>query len=51
VAAGADGIMVEVHAHPEEALSDGQQSLRPSKFNLLMEKIQPLLEVMGKTVR
>lgn len=49
VAAGADGIMVEVHEHPELALSDGQQSLRPSKFRLLMEKIQPLLQVMGKT--
>ena len=50
VAAGADGIMVEVHEHPEAALSDGQQSLRPSKFKLLMEAIQPLLKVMGKTI-
>lgn len=48
VAAGADGIMVEVHEHPELALSDGQQSLRPSKFGKLMEAILPLLNVMGK---
>lgn len=48
VAAGADGIMVEVHEHPEQALSDGQQSLRPSKFAKLMEAILPLLKVMGK---
>jgi 3-deoxy-7-phosphoheptulonate synthase len=50
VAAGADGIMIEVHQHPEEAFSDGQQSLRPSKFSLLMETIAPLLKVMGKNV-
>ena len=50
VAAGADGIMVEVHPHPEEALSDGQQSLRFSKFTMLMEAIKPLLDVMQKTI-
>ncbi len=50
VASGADGIMVEVHPHPEEALSDGQQSLRFSKFNALMQAIKPLLEVMHKTL-
>lgn len=48
VAAGADGIIVEVHEHPEEALSDGLQSLRPSKFAALMDAIKPLIEVMGK---
>lgn len=50
VAAGADGIMIEVHENPELALSDGQQSLRPSKFARLMESIRPLLGVMGQTV-
>ncbi len=50
VAAGADGIMVEVHPHPEEALSDGHQSLRLSKFSKLMETIAPLLDVMGKKI-
>lgn len=50
VAAGADGILVEVHQHPEQALSDGQQSLRPSKFQRLMESLGPLLQVMGKAI-
>ncbi len=50
VAAGADGIMVEVHPHPEEAMSDGQQSLRLSKFKRLMDTILPLLEATGKTI-
>jgi len=46
VAAGADGIMVEVHPDPEAALSDGQQSLKPEKFEDLMAQIRPLAEVM-----
>ncbi len=49
VAAGADGVMVEVHPAPEEAVSDGQQSLTPSHFNELMASIRPLMQVMGKT--
>lgn len=48
VAAGADGIMVEVHAHPEEAFSDGQQTLKPEKFKEMMDEIRPLLQVMHK---
>jgi len=40
IAAGADGIMVEVHNHPEEALSDGQQSLYPEQFAELMNDIK-----------
>lgn len=51
VAAGADGIMVEVHLHPEEAMSDGQQSLRPTKFIKLMEAIAPVLVAMGRTIK
>lgn len=50
VAAGADGIIVEVHPHPAEAFSDGQQSLRPDKFKKMMEEITPLLNVMGMTI-
>jgi len=50
VAAGADGIMVEVHPHPEVAYSDGAQSLKPKRFNALMEEIRPLLAVMKKSV-
>ncbi|MBI2421953.1 MAG: 3-deoxy-7-phosphoheptulonate synthase [Candidatus Hydrogenedentes bacterium] len=50
VAAGADGIMVEVHPHPEAAFSDGPQSLKPEKFVNLIREIRPLLEVMKKEV-
>lgn len=50
VAAGADGIMVEVHPHPENAMSDGQQSLRFATFKQLMDAIRPLLDVMHRTV-
>ncbi|MCX8064200.1 MAG: 3-deoxy-7-phosphoheptulonate synthase [Candidatus Hydrogenedentes bacterium] len=48
VASGADGIMVEVHPNPEEALSDGAQSLKFSKFELLMREIKPIVEVLGR---
>ena len=48
VAAGADGLMIEIHPHPEDAFSDGPQSLKPSKFEALMKEIGPLVEMMGK---
>ncbi len=48
VAAGADGIMVEVHPRPEEAFSDGPQSLKPEKFAAMMEAIKPLVDLMGQ---
>lgn len=48
VAAGADGIMVEVHPHPDQALCDGQESLTPDQFDKLMRTIEPLARVMGK---
>ncbi|MEA3364810.1 MAG: 3-deoxy-7-phosphoheptulonate synthase [Candidatus Hydrogenedentes bacterium] len=50
VAAGADGIMVEVHPRPAEAFSDGAQSLKPAKFRKLMAEIKPILAAMGKTL-
>jgi len=50
VAAGADGIMVEVHPRPAEAFSDGAQSLKPEKFRKLMAEIKPILAAMGKTL-
>lgn len=50
IAAGADGIHVEVHSCPEKALSDGPQALLPNQFHELMEQIQKIAEVMGKTV-
>src|SRR2546430_15446684 len=40
VAAGADGLIIEVHPRPEEALSDGPQSLKPERFAKLMERIR-----------
>ena len=48
IAAGADGIMVEVHPRPEEAFSDGPQSLKPKKFEAMMEAIKPFIDLMGK---
>ncbi len=48
VAAGADGITVEVHPDPEKALSDGPQSLYPEQFETLMRDIEALAPVLGK---
>ena len=50
VAAGADGLMVEVHPHPEEALSDGSQSLKPERFAALMENLRPIAEAVGREI-
>src|SRR5262249_53018662 len=49
VAAGADGVHVEVHSCPEKALSDGPQALLPTQFAELMNDIRRLAEVVGKT--
>ncbi len=48
VAAGADGLLIEVHPNPATALSDGGQQLKPQQFGELMAQIGPLVEVMGK---
>lgn len=48
IAAGADGLTVEVHPRPEEALSDGPQSLFPEQFEKLMRDIEALAPVVGK---
>ncbi len=48
IAAGADGITVEVHTDPEHALSDGPQSLYPEQFEKLMRDIEALAPVLGK---
>jgi len=50
VAAGADGLIIEVHPHPEEALSDGVQSLKPARFTALMEGLRPVAEAVGRTL-
>jgi len=47
VAAGADGLAIEVHPKPEEALSDGDQSLLPEEFTELMKSLKPLVALMG----
>jgi 3-deoxy-7-phosphoheptulonate synthase len=50
VAAGADGLIIEVHPHPEVALSDGVQSLKPARFAALMESLRPVAEAVGRTL-
>jgi 3-deoxy-7-phosphoheptulonate synthase len=50
VACGADGLMIEVHPHPEEALSDGFQSLTINNFKLLLEKIEKIASVVDKRI-
>jgi len=50
VAAGADGIMVEVHPNPETAFSDGAQTLFPDQFAQLMREVRAIAEVIGRRV-
>jgi 3-deoxy-7-phosphoheptulonate synthase len=48
VAAGADGILVEVHDHPEKALSDGPQSIYPAQFARMMDELEQIAPVIGR---
>ena len=48
VAVGADGLIIEVHCHPERALSDGDQSLIPQKFELLMDEVRQIAPAVGR---
>ena len=50
VAAGADGLIIEVHPNPEKALSDGGQSLKPEKFAELVRQIRGIAEAVGRYV-
>jgi 3-deoxy-7-phosphoheptulonate synthase len=50
IAAGADGLILEVHPDPEHAASDGRQSLRPEQFAALVEKLRQLAPIVGKRV-
>ena len=50
VAAGADGLLVEVHVRPEEAMSDGQQSLRPQAFLSMVEQCGRVAEAIGRVI-
>ncbi|MFH1284081.1 MAG: 3-deoxy-7-phosphoheptulonate synthase [Candidatus Peregrinibacteria bacterium] len=49
IACGADGIMIEVHPNPAEALSDGGQQLAPEEFKTLLKNIRKIAEAVGKT--
>ena len=48
IAAGADGVMVEVHPHPEEALCDGAQSLSPDDFKSFIQEIKPIIAATNR---
>jgi 3-deoxy-7-phosphoheptulonate synthase len=50
VAAGADGLLVEVHPNPEQALSDGAQSLYPEQFARLMKETRIIAEAIGRRI-
>jgi 3-deoxy-7-phosphoheptulonate synthase len=50
IAVGADGLIIEVHPHPEVAFSDGAQSLKPEQFEILMEWVRKLALLENKTV-
>ncbi len=50
IAAGADGIIVEVHQQPEKALSDGEQSLKPDEFRQMVKAIDRIARAIGRTV-
>jgi 3-deoxy-7-phosphoheptulonate synthase len=50
VAAGADGLIVEVHPNPAEAFSDGEQSLKPRRFMEMMEEVKRVAEAVGRTI-
>lgn len=50
IAAGADGLIIEVHPKPSEALSDGGQSLKPDRFGELMDQIESIAQAIGRSV-
>jgi 3-deoxy-7-phosphoheptulonate synthase len=50
VAVGADGLIVEVHPEPDEALSDGGQSLKPERFDAMMHDVRAVAQAIGRTV-
>jgi 3-deoxy-7-phosphoheptulonate synthase len=50
IASGADGVMVEVHNHPEVALSDGPQSIYPDQFARMMDELQQIAPIVGRSL-
>ncbi len=49
VAAGADGLIIEVHLEPDKAISDGRQSLKPDRFKAMMEQVRRVADAVGRT--
>jgi 3-deoxy-7-phosphoheptulonate synthase len=50
VAAGAQGLMIEVHPDPQKALSDGPQQLTPDEFDAMMKALVPIAKAVGRTL-
>jgi 3-deoxy-7-phosphoheptulonate synthase len=50
IAAGADGLLIEVHTQPYQALSDGKQSITPNTFQNLMDDIKNIAKVVGRKI-
>ena len=50
IAAGADGLLIEVHTDPENAMSDGEQSLKPDAFKKLMAELKPIAKAVGREI-
>jgi 3-deoxy-7-phosphoheptulonate synthase len=50
LAAGADGLLIEVHNEPEKALSDGAQSLYPAQFEKLMKELRMIAPAVGRII-
>ena len=48
IAAGADGLIIEVHLHPEDAMSDGGQSLKPEQFARLVTQVRAIAQAVGR---
>jgi 3-deoxy-7-phosphoheptulonate synthase len=51
IAVGADGVLVEVHHKPEEALSDGPQALLPDTFDQLVREVDAIAQVLGRSLQ
>ena len=50
IAAGADGLIIEVHNDPPHALCDGAQSILPTEFDCLMQELRPLAQCLGREI-
>ena len=50
VAVGADGLLIEVHTNPENAMSDGEQSLKPDAFKKLMAELKLIAKAVGREI-